>query len=100
MIILNETVILDQAIQAEWLEWVKTIHIPAVIGTGYFSSHRILNILNSPNEGVTYCLQYHTDSIDKCTAFEQTEGGHLKNIHLKKFENKLVLFESIMQIVD
>jgi hypothetical protein len=100
MIILNETIIIDQDIHTDWLTWIKTVHIPAMMATGHFSSFRILNILNSPNEGFTYCVQYDTDSLDQYNAYQQGAATHLKNIHLKKFENKLVLFESIMQVVN
>lgn len=97
MIILNETIIVDSVVHSDWLNWVKTVHIPAVMATGNFKSFRILHILNSPNEGHTYCVQYETDTIEQYQAYEQTVAAELKHIHLKKFENKLVLFESIMQ---
>ena len=97
MIILNETIIIDSDIHTDWLNWVKAVHIPAVLATGHFNSFRILHIISSPNEGFTYCVQYETDTLEQYQAYEQTVATELKNIHLKKFENKLVLFESIMQ---
>ena len=100
MIILNETIIIDESIRSEWLNWIKTIHIPAVLATGYFSSYRILTILNSPNEGITFCVQYTTDSIEQYRAYQQEHATRLKNIHFKQFENKLVTFDSVMQLVD
>lgn len=99
MIILNETIIIDPEIHADWLSWVKDEHIPAVMATGRFKAFRILNVLSSPNEGFTYCIQYDADSLDQYEAYEQTAAGELKHIHIKKFENKLVLFESIMQVI-
>jgi len=100
MVILNETIIIDTDVHADWLNWVKAVHIPAVLATGYFNSHRILQVLSSPNEGFTYCVQYDTDSLEQCNTYLDNVAGHLKNNHLKKFENKLVLFESIMQQVN
>lgn len=91
---------MDESVHDEWLNWIKNVHIPAIMATGYFKSFQILSILNSPNEGLTYCVQYHTDSLDKYQAYEQQASTHFKNIHLKQFENKLVLFESIMQVVN
>ena len=100
MIILNETIIIDPEIHTDWLAWVKAEHIPAVMATGHFKSFRILNVLSSPNEGFTYCIQYDADALDNYEAYEQTSAAALKHIHIKKFENKLVLFESIMQVVN
>jgi hypothetical protein len=100
MVILNETVIIDPEIEAEWLSWIKTVHMPAVMATGYFENSRILNVLNSPNEGITYCLQYEASNIEEFETYKFTVGDALKSNHLKKFENKLVLFESIMQVIN
>lgn len=100
MIILNETIIIDPEIHEDWLSWVKAEHIPAVLATGHFKGHRILQVLSSPNEGFTYCIQYDAESLDHYEAYEQLSAGGLKHIQLKKFENKLVLFESIMQVIN
>ena len=97
MIILNETVIIDPQIQVEWLNWIKSTHMPAMMATGYFNSYRLLEVLNSPNEGFTYCVQYTAANMDQYEAYQNTVAQHFKNVHMQKFENKLVLFESIMQ---
>jgi len=100
MIILNETIIIDEAIQADWLKWMGSIYIPGVMATGYFSGHRVLAVINSPNEGVTYCLQFETDSIDKYQEYQQGIGVKMKEAHFKQFENRFVQFETIMQQVN
>jgi hypothetical protein len=100
MIILNETIIIDEAIQAEWLQWMGSVYIPGVMATGYFNSHRVLTVVNSPNEGITYCLQFETDSLDYYYEYQQGIGVKLKNAHFKQFENRFVQFETIMQLVN
>jgi len=50
MIIFNDTVIVEEAIHETWLEWVKQVHIPAVMATGYFKSYQILNVIDSPTK--------------------------------------------------
>ncbi|MBW4890268.1 DUF4286 family protein [Mucilaginibacter sp. HMF5004] len=100
MIILNETIIIDETINAEWLNWMKTVHIPAVMATGHFNSYKILTVLSSPNEGITYCVQYTADGIDQYNAYNEKHSTNLKNKHFKQFENKFVQFESIMQLID
>jgi len=99
MIILNETIIIDESIQTEWLHWIKTIYIPTVMEVGQFKSFRMLNVVNSPNEGVTYCLQFEADVIDTYHEYQQIEMTKLRNAHHKQFENRFVLFETLMQPV-
>ena len=100
MIICNETVIVDEAIHKQWLSWIQNEYIPMVMGTGYFNTFTILNVLDSPNEGVTYCIQYFTDSLENYNHFNQKYSQQLQAIHQQQFENQFVSFTTIMQTVN
>jgi len=100
MIILNETIIIDERINTEWLNWMKAVHIPAVMATGHFNSYQVLTVLSSPNEGITYCVQYKADNIEDYNAYNEKYATAIKNNHFKQFENKFVQFESLMQVID
>ncbi|HWZ16161.1 MAG TPA: DUF4286 family protein [Mucilaginibacter sp.] len=100
MIIFNDTVIIEEAIHQKWLEWMQEVHIPAVMATGYFNSYKVLNVIDSPNEGVTYCIQYETDNIQKFNQFYTKHLHQLQAAHNLQFENQFVLFNTLMQTVD
>lgn len=100
MIIFNDTVIVDEAIHESWLNWMTEVHIPAVMATGYFNSYQVLNVIDSPNEGVTYCIQYQTDSLESFNQFYSKHLHRLQDIHNKRFENQFVLFNTLMKTVD
>lgn len=100
MIIYNETYVINPEISEEWLKWIKENHIPAALNTGLFNSYKILTVLNSPNEGVTYCIQFNTDVIEKYTQFNEEHLQHLHIIHNQQFENQFVLFNSLMQLIE
>jgi hypothetical protein len=97
MIVYNDTIILDEAIHDEWLHYMKTIHIPAVMATGHFSSHRILRVIDSPNEGVTYCIQYNADGIDQFQQYYMNHLHKLQAIHQQMFDEKFVIFNTLME---
>ncbi len=100
MIIFNDTVIVDEAIHEQWLKWIHDVHIPAVMATGYFDSFQVLNVIDSPNEGITYCVQYRTSSLVKFNHFYTKHLHSLQAIHQQQFENQFVLFNTLMQTVD
>jgi hypothetical protein len=100
MIIFNDTVIVDEAVHEKWLNWAKEVHIPAVMATGYFQSYKILNVIDSPNEGVTYCVQYYADNIDHFNLFYNRHFHQLQAIHNQEFENQFVIFNTLMKTVD
>ncbi|RYU90380.1 DUF4286 family protein [Mucilaginibacter terrigena] len=100
MIIYNDTVILEDTVEQEWLEWMKGYYIPAVMATGYFSSYQMLTIIDSPNDGITYCVQFNADTIEQ---FQQYYTKHLfkfQEEHQQQFNERFVLFNTLMKTVD
>lgn len=100
MIIYNETYVMDEAIKDEWLTWMKTEQLPAIMKTGWFNSYKILSVLDSPNEGVTFCVQFITDKESNYTYFRNKHSNWFHQLHNQKFENRFVLFNTLMQLID
>ena len=42
MIVYNVTCNVENPMASEWLEWMKTVHIPEVMATGCFVENKIL----------------------------------------------------------
>ena len=100
MILFNITIILDNEIHNEWLHWMKTRQIPDIMNTGCFVSNRLLHVLDSPNEGGSYCVQYISDSLEKLNEFKQKHDHSIQAKLPEQFNNKLVLFSTVMEFID
>ncbi len=100
MLVYNETFIVDETIIDEWLIWLKTNHIAAIMATGVFDSYKILTVLDSPNEGVTYCFQYHTDTVERYSDFYYKHMEQIHKTHNQAFDGRAVLFHTLMETVD
>ncbi|SDE45044.1 protein of unknown function [Mucilaginibacter pineti] len=100
MIVYNDTIIVEEAIHEEWLKWIKDVHIPAIMATGLFSSYRILTVVDSPNEGVTYCIQYNADTIEQFQQFYMNHLHSFQSIHQERYAERFVMFNTLMKEVD
>lgn len=100
MILYNVTLILEENAEAEWLKWMKEEHIAEVMATQCFVSNRMLKVLDSPNEGVTYCMQYIADSPEKYEIYKNEFAPALQAKALAKFENRFVAYRTLMESVD
>lgn len=100
MILYNVTIILEEGIHDSWLDWMKNVHIGQVMDTGCFASNRILRVLDSPNEGITYCIQYIADSIEKYNEYKQNHSVALQADYPEEFGNKFVSFRTLMEFID
>lgn len=99
MIVYNETIIVEEASYESWIAYIRQVHIPEVMSTGYFDSYKILNVIDSPNEGVTTCVQYNTDSEERFAGFYNQHLHLLHKAHHELYENKYVLYSSLMETI-
>ena len=44
MYIYNVTVSIDKELAEDWLNWMKTIHVPDVLNTGHFTGNKICKV--------------------------------------------------------
>lgn len=100
MILYNITVIIDEGIESEWLNWINQTFIPNAMSTNLLASSRLLKVLDSPNEGVTYCLQFVADNIGNYNDFKNLHAAEILDAHALEFKNKSVFFSSVMEFID
>ncbi len=100
MILYNVTVILETDVENDWLAWMRTEHIPEVMASGCFSASRMLKVLDSPNEGVTYCMQYIADTMEQYECYKNQFAPALQAASMAKFENKFVAYRTLMEAVN
>ena len=99
MLLYNVTLIIEDSAAEEWLKWMQEIHIPEVMATDKFVSNRLLKVLDSPNEGVTYCAQYIAENEANYQDYQTNFAPDLQaKLHVK-FENRVLTFRTLMAFV-
>ncbi|MES2762732.1 MAG: DUF4286 family protein [Bacteroidota bacterium] len=99
MYIYNVTVSIEKSIADEWLNWMKTIHVPDVLKTGYFIDNKICRVLNVDDEGATYSIQYTFKEMADIEAYQKNDAKRLQDEHSKRYEGKYAAFRTLLQIM-
>jgi hypothetical protein len=101
MIIYNVTVNIEESIQADWMNWMKTVHIPQVMATGYFSEHRMAKVLSTQEgeTGHTYAIQYTCNSMKDLEEYQEKWSNALQEEHGKRYQGKFVAFRTLLELV-
>ncbi|MBC7913761.1 MAG: DUF4286 family protein [Pyrinomonadaceae bacterium] len=100
MILYNITVILEETIETEWREWVTNAFIPNALSSNLLVSHRLLKVIDSPNEGVTYCMQFIADHLESYNQFMNNHAAALLSTHTQQFQNRAVFFSTVMEFIN
>lgn len=99
MIIYNVTVKVDTEIAPEWVEWMKTVHIPALMATGLFTESKLCRLLEQDElEGVTYAAQYSCDSIEHYNTYIDKYSQDMRQQSFEKFGNRFIAFRTVMEV--
>lgn len=97
MLIYSVTITVDVAIESEWLDWMKSVHVPDVVHTGCFSECRIYKAIESDATDPTFVMQYHCLSLDKYHRYRDTFAPALQKEHSAKFAGR---FRGARQVLE
>lgn len=101
MILYNVTVSIDPEIHDEWVQWMKTKHLPDVMATGLFLENRMLRLLSqAPDEsGPTYAFQYVCRDQETLERYQKEFAPALQEEHTERYKGKFVAFRTILEYV-
>jgi len=99
MIIYNVTINIENDVREEWLKWMKEVHIPDVMKTGYFIENKICKVLVDEEQGTTYSIQYTCESMKELDTYKREHAVRLQKDVADKYANKFVAFRTVLEIV-
>lgn len=100
MYIYNVTINIDESVHDEWFKWMKEKHIPDMLSTGKFSKAKMSQLMvKEEMGGITYTVQYTTDSIETLQEYYNENATALRNEGLRLFKDKFVVFRTEMKVI-
>ena len=98
-ILYNVTIKVMNDVEQDWLDWMKTIHIPEVMATNCFINSRIGKLLFlDEDDGVTYTMQYLCENMATFNKYNELYATSLQQKHKKRYLEKYVAFRSMMEV--
>ena len=101
MIIYNVTINIEEEIHADWIAWMKEVHIPEVMSTGHFIENKICKVISTQEDetGNTYAIQYTCNSINDLDEYQEKHAPKLQKKHMDRYEGKFVAFRTLLEVV-
>ncbi len=100
MYIYNITINIEESVEKDWLRWMQEKHIPEVLNTGKFSEAKMCQVMVKEDEGITYSIQYTTDSKETLEAYFNEDAPRLQKEMSQLFPNKFVAFRTELKVVN
>lgn len=99
MIIYNVTSNVDIKLVNHWMEWMQTIHIPAMMSTGKFFNARMVRVLVEDTESETYSMQYYTSSKEMLQRYYDEDAPRLRQEVVRVFADKVLQFRTELEVI-
>lgn len=101
MIVYSVTVAVDRATEADWVAWMRDIHIPDVIATGYFDAYGMQKVLDfeSVGERVTYTINYYCESLENYQAYTKNAAPRLQEEHAKRYRGHFSASRTVSELI-
>lgn len=99
MIIYSVTTAMDESIEDKWLDFMQTSHLSLIMETGFFKDYRLVRIIPSQGEDISYNLQLRCDSHAQLTEFRSKHEVMLEKVVRLNFEGKYATFQSVLEQV-
>ena len=84
----------------DWLQWMKTVHVPDVMATGKFSHHVFSKVMIEDEDGTNYSIQYHCENMDALQDYQDNHAPKLQEEHTARYKDQYVAFRTLLEIVD
>ena len=100
MIIYNVTINIHESVHDQWMRWMQEKHIQDVLNTGKFTSARLVKVLvDEEMGGVTYSVQYTTDSKETLQRYYDEDAPRLRQEGLELFGDKMLAFRTELELI-
>ncbi len=100
MIIYNITTKVHPAIDAAWLQWQCAEHIPEIMAAGFFTSFKILRLLeHDDGDGPTYAVQYTAATPEDYHGYLKKYAQTAAEKAQKKWNDKANSFSSLLEVI-
>ena len=100
MILYNVTVSIDPEISEDWLNWMRSKHIPAVMATNCFLESRISRIHGEEESGVTYSIMYLCPNQETMDHYNSKYAPELQKDHSEKYVGRFAAFRTFLSVIE
>jgi hypothetical protein len=88
MILYSVTITIEQSIESDWVEWMKSVHIPDVLRTGCFTDSRIYKSVGTDRDGPVYVMQYSCRSFEDYHRYRDNFAPALQKDHTERYAGR------------
>lgn len=98
MFIYNVTTHVEPSIESQWLDWMKTDHLPKMLATKHFVRVHLFRVITQDDRGgVSYAAQYVCNTRSDYEQYVLKDANHLRKEAQNQFGEKILSFRTSLE---
>lgn len=95
------TVSIDADIAEEWIQWMRSVHIPDVLATGLFRGARMMRVTEPPAAArPTFRFEYTLADRDAFDVYQREHAPRLQADHTERYAGRFEASRSVAELHD
>jgi hypothetical protein len=99
-VLYNVTVSIDPSCEQEWVDWMRSTHIPQVMATGCFLESRFSRVNGEEEGGATYAITYVAYSQEDLDRYSREFAPALQADHAQRFNGRFGAFRTTLSVIE
>jgi hypothetical protein len=101
LIVYHVTVKIITDTAAEWLIWMRDVHIPDVMKTGCFRAYRLAQMMQEEedDDGITFSVQYLCESETLLDRYLKEFAPGLQAVHSSRYKDQFVAYRTMHKVL-
>lgn len=100
MIVYSVTIAVEAAVECEWLDWMRRVHIPDVLRTGCFVGATTYELVEPKAAEATYVIQYRCFSMEEYQRYRDRFSPALQKDHSDHFSGRFRASRQVLEEVE
>ena len=91
MIVYKVIIQIEKKIEKDWLNWMRVVHIPEIMGLNIFYKSQLFNIIkNKEEEFSSFCIEYYCHSEEEYNIYKKKYSKNYKLNMQKNLKENLM----------
>lgn len=97
IMILNTTYLVGNEIEQRFLNWLRSTYVPEALETNLVFDARLMKVLTSEEEGVSYSLQFSSKNVHDLNSFKKGFFSQKELAIREQFGERVLYFSTILK---
>lgn len=100
MFLYNVTTSINKTIEADWVKWMKEVHIPHVLNTGMFTGHQFYKVLSHDDPSTSsFCTMYYVPVLGNFEKYLNDFAPALRQEVDQRYAGQYAAFRTLLEEV-